>query len=181
MNTFYGFCGGGCGLALLWLQKHATQIFQVFLQHLKSYVKGVLEGLSVERGSLTHNCVTIWISPHAHLCEVDTMMAEGVDPGASLPGFECWLGSFWSVWPEASDEDSLFSYLRKRGNNRRQLRKSKCVKTLAQCLPHGRCSKMFIILNICVEREEILVRGREIQNWRISLFTRVITTAWCWG
>ena len=140
-----------------------------------------LKGPSVERGSFTHNCVTFWESPRVHLCEADAVMVKGGDSGASLLGFERWLDSFWSVWPEASDVDSLFSYLRKRGNNRRQLRKSKCVKTLAQCLPHGRCSKMFIILNICVEREEILVRGREIQNWRISLFTRVITTAWCWG
>ena len=54
----------------------------------------MLEGLSVERGSLTHNCVAVWESPRVHLCEVDTMMAKGVDSGASLPGFECWLGSF---------------------------------------------------------------------------------------
>ena len=79
-----------------------------------------LEGLSVERGFLTHRCVAIWESPCLHLCEADTMMVKGVDSGASLPGFECWLGSFWSVWPEASDGHSvpLFSYLRKRQNNR---------------------------------------------------------------
>ena len=56
----------------------------------------------------------------------------------------------------------MFSYLRKRDNNRTQLRESKYVKTLAQCLPHGWYSKMFIILNICVKREESLVSGREI-------------------
>lgn len=38
----------------------------------------------------------------------------------SLPGFESWLGSLWSVWHEASDRNSvpLFSSLRKRQNNR---------------------------------------------------------------
>lgn len=131
-----------------------------------------LEGLSVERGSLTHRCVAIWESPCLHLCEADTMMVKGVDSGASLPGLECWLGSFWSVWPEASDVDSLFSYLRERDNNRTQLRESKCVKTLAQCLTQGQCSKTFILL----KTEGILVNGREIQNWRIYLFTHVFIT-----
>ena len=136
-----------------------------------------LKGPSVERGSFTHNCVTFWESPRVHLCEADAVMVKGGDSGASLLGFERWLDSFWSVWPEASDVDSLFSYLRKRANSRTshrlwELSGSKCVKTLAQCLTQGECSKTFILL----KTEGILINGREIQNWRIHLFTHVFIT-----